>query len=953
MPRLVRMPPRGDRAAVVVLASLPVAIFVLPALAGHPVLPGDDLTQNFPLRVLAGSLLRHGHLPLYDPYLWSGAPLLGGWNAAAAYPLTWVFAVLPGVAAWTFGLAFTWWTAGLGMFAFLRASRLSPAAGFLGALSFAFAGAMAAQVPHFGLVAGMSWVPLALLALLRLSGARAAGRLAWAAVLAGAAGLVILAGEPRAIDDAAVVICCYAGWRMWRLRRWPEVSGYLAAVLGGLALGVALGAVQWLPGMAAVHTSQRVALSTPAFDSGSLPRKWLLLSLVPDLLGGSGSFGQPAFLGNYNLTEVTGYVGLMPLVAACALLGQGSCRRRGRPASCRRRARPASCRRRAGPAGRPVPEWLIWHLVAVAGVFLALGGNTAPGVLLAHVPFFGDQRLQSRNIVIADLALAVLLGYWADRWLRAPPAPAGQRVRGRLAALAPAAVVAGVVAATLAGGAGMWHWLGLSAVQAGHAGPLRPWLAPSLVLAAGAAYLAWWGPRLRRRARARALLAFVCADITVFALLAVVAVAPGLGRAGARSAAGGSRPRSRVVPAGAFTHGGRFAVYDPGLADAAELPGLGVPDGNVISGTPSVQGYGSIVDAGYAAATGSHRATGEGQNVLSPRAVGDGALDQLDTTVLFTPAAYLITPASHRAAPRGRSPGLRAVPPHRSATWYFGPPLDVTSVTIPASGVLGSPRPALRIALLRPSGPESWLPVRRGTGGLAAATGRPQPAVGVRVMAGPGRLLLGPPVIGAAHGASFRADGQLQGALVPPRWRFAGQDGAFAVFADARARPPLALRPPPHRPLAGAHIRAIGGPRFAPSSALVSSAAGATVIRAVASIPGWTASWRPERNGAARVLPVRRWGLVQAVTVPAGRGTISWAYDPPGAKAGLWLSLTALAVLAGLVAIVAAARHRRRRIPAVPGGPQRDRTGEANGACGIPVPPTLGGDMRAWSAEKS
>ena len=46
---------------------------------------------------------------------------------------------------------------------------LSPAASLLGALSFAFAGAMTAQIPHFGLVAGMSWVPAGLLALLRLS----------------------------------------------------------------------------------------------------------------------------------------------------------------------------------------------------------------------------------------------------------------------------------------------------------------------------------------------------------------------------------------------------------------------------------------------------------------------------------------------------------------------------------------------------------------------------------------------------------------------------------------------------------------------------------------------------------------------------------------------------------------------------------------------------------------
>ena len=41
-------------ATVAILVALPVIIFGIPALLGHAVLPGDDLTQNFPLRVLAG-----------------------------------------------------------------------------------------------------------------------------------------------------------------------------------------------------------------------------------------------------------------------------------------------------------------------------------------------------------------------------------------------------------------------------------------------------------------------------------------------------------------------------------------------------------------------------------------------------------------------------------------------------------------------------------------------------------------------------------------------------------------------------------------------------------------------------------------------------------------------------------------------------------------------------------
>ena len=435
---------RGDLLAIAVLIALPVIIFGIPAVLGHAVLPGDDLTQNFPLRVLAGRQIRGGQLPLYDPYIWGGAPLLASWNAAAAYPLTFLFAVLPGTAAWTLNMIATWAVAGLGMFVFLRALRLASLPSLLGAVTFAFAGAMPAQVAHLGLVAGMSWVPVQLLSVLRLTEARgAASRLRWISVLAGTFGLTILAGEPRAIADAGVIVVVYAAWQVTRLGRRSgpaAVSVAAGSVAGGLVLGICLGAVQWLPGLAVIGTSQRGASSVALFNSGSLPHRWLLLMLVPDLLGGSGSLGQPAFFANYNLAEVTGYAGILPLVAAAALLG-------------RLRLRPR------------LPEWAIWHVMALVGFVLALGGNTPAGSLLVHLPLFGGLRLQSRNILVADLALAVLFAYWADQPLsdkgrRFLPARGGRRVDlETVLGLLPALAMIVVVVLGLTWSTGLLHWL--------------------------------------------------------------------------------------------------------------------------------------------------------------------------------------------------------------------------------------------------------------------------------------------------------------------------------------------------------------------------------------------------------------------------------------------------------------------------------------------------------------
>jgi hypothetical protein len=913
--RVPRLSP-GDVAAVAVLAALPVLVFGVPALLGHPVLPGDDLTQNFPLRVLAGNEIRAGHLPLYNPYIWSGAPLLGGWNAGAAYPLTLLFAIIPATAAWALNQVITWAVAGLGMFAFLRALRLGSMPASLGALSFAFAGAMSAQVTHFGLVAGMSWVPLGLLAVFRLTEpAAAASRLGWTGALAGALGLTILAGEPRAIDDACVILAIYAAWRIARPGRRAVTPGI--AIAAGFGLGACLGAVQWLPGIAAIGTSQRAVTSAAFFDAGSLPHKWLLLMLVPDLLGGSGSFGQPSFFANYNLTEVTGYVGILPLVAAAALLGR-----------VRLRQRP--------------PDWLVWHLIALVGVVLALGGNTPAGGLLAQLPFFGGQRLQSRNILVADLALAVLFAYWADQPLSERSRRFFRAHRGRagletvLALAAPLAMIAVTVLA-LCLGAGFLHWMGVRPGAARAAGRLAPWLVPYALIGAGAAAFVIFGRRIRPRLRSAWLCCFVAIDLVVFTLLTVVAVGPvhdssavaaarqASRRPSAASVSGSGHahlrtgsPVTPLRPVAALGYPGRFAIYDPGELDAHQLPALGSPDLNATIATPSVQGYSSLADGRYAAATGSHQATGEGQDVLAPRAIGNGVLDQLDTSALLTPPAYLMTAASQSpAAPGPPGTGRRDAAAYQRVTWYFGRPLQVTKLQVRDGDARQDAATGTRIGLVTPSGATRWFHAAAfGAHLLGIRLPHPVTSVAMTGQAGGRPCRLAAPSVVAANGTTFTADGQLQNAVTPPRWGFAGDDGSFAVFVDRFARGPLSIQALPGRPAVGAWVRREAGPAAEPASAEVFSPHGVRVVRSVAAIPGWTASWQP-RRGPAATLTVQPDGLVQAVDVPPGHGVVTWSYVAPGFAAGFALSLGAAVLMLALLALAwfagdYASKRRRR-----------------------------------------
>ena len=925
--------------SVATLVALPLLVYGLPALLGHPVVPGDDLTQNLPLRELVGHELRSGHLPVFDPFIWGGAPLLAGWNAGAAYPLTWLFAVLPGAAGWTVNLVAASATAGLGCFAFLRASRLGFLGSWAGATTYAFGGAMAAQVPHIGLIIGMSWVPVALLAVLRLTDGATKGRslMWWSATLAGSVALVVLSGEPRATTDAAAVVLLYVAWRLVRLARlarpvpraWWKAS---AAVCAGILVGVGIGAVQVVPGLAAVATSQRAQVTPQLFGAGSLPVRWLTLLGVPDLLGGSGSFGQPVFFAHYNLTEVSGYVGLLPLVGATALL--------------------ARLRR-----SRPVPEWVIWEVIAAAGILLTLGNHTPLWHVLIHIPLVGGQRLQSRSILVTDLALAVLLAHWLDSWARSPspgvaqaelaapgPAGGGERVLGAL----PAVLVVALVAVALATGPSFLEWMGVVSGAATDASALGPWLVPSLVLALGVLAILAWGPRLAPALRGALAGTFVVVDLLVFAITTVVAVgAPASGTgaataAGAPSTTAGPASAARtppVRPIAALHLPGRFAVYDPGLLHPSQLTTLGAPDTNAADGTWSIQGYGSIVDGHYAAATGVHAVSGRGQDVFTPAAAADGTFDALSTGAVLTLSQYLVTPAQR--ATKTTATGVRRLRATAASTWFLGAPLPVRSARMEirvSPGAAAVAASSLRVGALHPDGAVDWATSldRHLVGASGAAGARTTvftwdatwrfPVVAVGVAVGlvvdlHARVTVSSPVVESTNGRTFVLDGVLQNALVAPHWRYEGRDGSFAVFFDQRARAPLSLRALPGGSLRGASVHRLSGPSLEPLAALVTSRSGVEVVRAVAAIPGWSASWTPfagdRRATVATTLEVRRLGVVQVVRVPPGRGLLTWRYVAPGLLAGETISVVALALVLALVVAAVVTRlglrSRRRR----------------------------------------
>jgi hypothetical protein len=200
-----------------------------------------------------------------------------------------------------------------------------------------------------------------------------------------------------------------------------------------------------------------------------------------------------------------------------------------------------------------LPEWAIWHAIALAGVVLALGSNTPVGNVLVHIPLFGDQRLQSRNVLVLDVALAVLLAHGADQLARERHVrdtgrfpgyfPVRRTASGVLLGVLPALATVTIVVLAYTWGAGLLEWLGVDAADSTRViGPLRPCLIPSAVLGAGAAALVIVIRHVGPRWRSGLMCGFVVADVLVFTVLGVVQVGHGVsGSSVAAAGAGGSQ----------------------------------------------------------------------------------------------------------------------------------------------------------------------------------------------------------------------------------------------------------------------------------------------------------------------------------------------------------------------------------------------------------------------------
>jgi hypothetical protein len=423
---------------------------------GGPGLALGDFAEGYARHraLLRTSLWEHGVLPFWNPYNFSGHPIIGDLLLAPFYPSMALYMLLPRSAALFLDLAGHLVLGSLGARAWCRRLGL----GWLGAGA---AGLLYLSTPawvghtwagHLQHVQALAWVPwLLCCAEAWLAGE---GRRRWLPGVLVVGALVGCGGVPVAWMSL-LFLPLYLLAR-WLARRWegpPAGSPSLARVLLGAGsqavLGLLLAAPHWLPAVFYTRHCGRIEMAAHIVASDALTPAGLLAAALPELLPRAATVDYQAF-------EWYGYPGLaMLLLVALTLVVTGP--------------------RRWGPL------LALSSLALIMAVGPTLG---ATGLLSALIPGYGQLRCHCREFYLTLLFLLPLAGSGLELlWSRARQPGRASRLGATLLGLAGLLALMAPLRMGLAG-ASPAPWLGLllAVLLVGLAWRPRPWQLGLLML---------------------------------------------------------------------------------------------------------------------------------------------------------------------------------------------------------------------------------------------------------------------------------------------------------------------------------------------------------------------------------------------------------------------------------------------------------------------------------------
>jgi hypothetical protein len=227
-----------------VLALLPLLYFHEAARGAVALVQGDGWTANLGLRILTGEFLTQGMLPLWNPYIFGGMPLLASIYPGVLYPPNWLFAILPPGVAMNLVVITTFHVALIGAYHYARCIGCERAAALVTAIGFAFGGYLVMSLGQTSNIAAAAWLPWILLAVEKLY--RMPSR-RWVVLGALFIALQFFAGVPQMTWQTLITSGAYFFFSLF-VREYRESRARFASQVGLMSVcGALLSLIQLLP----------------------------------------------------------------------------------------------------------------------------------------------------------------------------------------------------------------------------------------------------------------------------------------------------------------------------------------------------------------------------------------------------------------------------------------------------------------------------------------------------------------------------------------------------------------------------------------------------------------------------------------------------------------------------------------------------------------------------------
>lgn len=348
----------------------------------------DPVRQQYIWRSLAIQSIKDISLPLWNPYNFSGTPLLANFQTAAFYPLNILLFILPFSYGWSVLVLLQPLLAGIFLYLYLRYMKLTYISSLFAGIVFSFSGFSIAWMEWNTIVHVALWLPLILLAIEHLLRKRSFW---WIAIFVFAQCSQIFAGHLQVWFYSLVISNIYLLARIWQLSQkgnYLKINSisifkkYFPFLLVGIVVFF-ITAIQLVP------TLQFITQSARDIDQGNwqkegwfLPWQHLIQFLAPDF------FGNPATLnywGIWNYAEFLGYIGIVPLVLAIFAL----CFRRDK-------------------------KTFLWGTLFFLSLIFALPNTIVSSLpFILKIPFIASAQ-PTRLIFVTDFCLAILAGLGLD-----------------------------------------------------------------------------------------------------------------------------------------------------------------------------------------------------------------------------------------------------------------------------------------------------------------------------------------------------------------------------------------------------------------------------------------------------------------------------------------------------------------------------------------------------------